>query len=663
MIVRNSDKSKVRLACWKPMRELLELASMFLAAFVVLGLAALVVLPFTGWSWLPATGSAAASKEEALGSLKGVPIPQPATLAEFVRDQTAAVELGKALFWDMQAGSDGIQACASCHFQAGTDRRSMHQVNPGSHAGDATVNLASLNAQLTTADFPTHRLRDPKDPESMVLFDSNDVVSSQGIYTGEFIDVVPGRAEELGSFSRDPVFIVNGQNVRRVEPIDTMTVINTIFNFRSFWQGRAQNIFNGVNLLGDRDPDAFVLKAVGPTQLEQVRVRLENSSLASQSLGALFSRTAMSYRGRTGPKIGKKMLSLTPLAMQLVQPEDSVLGPHSRAPAPGLSVSYEELIEDAFQPEWWDSELIVDGDGNLVQTPSQPLTTNEFTLPEYNFTLFFGLAIQLYEATLVSDDSPFDLFMEGDKDALTEQEERGLGIFKGKGHCAKCHNGPLFTMATVRQVSNARLDKIGLREGGNAIADKGFFDIGIRPTEEDLGNARLDPFGNPWSEALLAQRGLFVDDSPEGVATVEPGDEVAAAGAFKTPGLRNVELTAPYFHNGGQATLRQVVEFYNRGGDFENDNASNEIRRLGLSDEEIDEVVAFLESLTDERVQFQRAPFDHPQICIPNGHVLDGGLLAETILVEVPAVGRGGGDHNPTFAEGLEGEDLDPCPF
>ncbi len=636
------------------LRELLGLATVSLVALAVLSLAAFAVIPLTGWDWIPVVGASRSSAPEELGSLKGVPIPEPANLREFVRDREAAVKLGKALFWDMQVGSDGIQACASCHFQAGTDRRSKHQVDPGRHAGDTLVNLAPLNAQLTPADFPTHRLADPADRDSDVLFDTNDVVSSQGIFAATFVDIVPGQAEELGSFAPDPIFSVNGQNLRKVEPIDTMTVINTIFNFRSFFQGRAQNAFNGVNLLGDRDPDAFVLKAVGPTQADPVQVRLENSSLASQSLGALFSSTAMNYSGRTGPKVGKKMLSLTPLAKQLVHFEDSVLAPHSLWPEPGLSVTYEKLIETAFQPEWWDSDLVVDADGNLVEAPSQPLTTGEFTLPEFNFTLFFGLAIQLYEATLVSDDAPFDRFMDGDKNALTKQQETGLGIFKGKGQCSKCHGGPLFTNATVDQVSEARLERISLAEGGHAIADKGFFNIGVRPTAEDLGNARVDPFGNPWSEALLAQMGLFVDDSPDGVDNVEPDDRVAADGAFKTPHLRNVELTAPFFHNGGQATLRQVVEFYDRGGDFPNENVSGEIKDLNLSEEDIEALVDFMRGLTDERVRFQRAPFDHPQIFVPNGHVLGGpDLLAETILVEIPAVGRDGGERLPTFNEGL----------
>src|SRR5262245_21126879 len=64
-------------------------------------------------------------------SLSTVPVPRPSNLADFVRDESAAVVLGKALFWDMQVGSDGVQACATCHFRAGADTRSKNQVSPG----------------------------------------------------------------------------------------------------------------------------------------------------------------------------------------------------------------------------------------------------------------------------------------------------------------------------------------------------------------------------------------------------------------------------------------------------------------------------------------------------------------------------------------------------
>jgi hypothetical protein len=112
-------------------------------------------------------------------------------------------------------------------------------------------------------------------------------------------------------------------------------------------------------------------------------------------------------------------------------------------------------------------------------------------------------------------------------------------------------------------------------------------------------------------------------------------------GAFKVPGLRNVELTGPYFHNGGQATLAQVVEFYDRQSDFGDVNIefldSNMVFiLLGEADDE--PLVEFLLALTDERVRQEQAPFDHPQLRVP-----DGGTFAnEQPLVEAPAVGAGG---------------------
>jgi len=104
------------------------------------------------------------------------------------------------------------------------------------------------------------------------------------------------------------------------------------------------------------------------------------------------------------------------------------------------------------------------------------------------------------------------------------------------------------------------------------------------------------------------------------------------------PGLHNVELTGPYFHNGGKSTLRQVIEFYDDGGNFKNPTLSPLITPLGLSAPQQDALIAFLLSLTDERVRLQKAPFDHPQLFIPNG---DNPAGTDT-LVELPAVGAGG---------------------
>ena len=138
-------------------------------------------------------------------------------------------------------------------------------------------------------------------------------------------------------------------------------------------------------------------------------------------------------------------------------------------------------------------------------------------------------------------------------------------------------------------------------------------------------------------------------------------ERIAADGAFKTPGLRNIELTAPYFHNGGQRTLLEVVEFYNRGGDFHEQNIDDldpDIESLGLSESEKDDLVAFLMSLTDERVRSRCAPFDHPELFIPNGHFgnestvyNDGEGRARDQMLRLPPTGRDGGEPFPKFLE------------
>src|SRR5436853_4002057 len=88
------------------------------------GAAALIVALTTS------TAVIASTQNSLPQSLRNVPIPEPAHLEQYVADRAAAIRLGKALFWDMQVGSDGIQACGSCHFHAGADRRMKNQLNP-----------------------------------------------------------------------------------------------------------------------------------------------------------------------------------------------------------------------------------------------------------------------------------------------------------------------------------------------------------------------------------------------------------------------------------------------------------------------------------------------------------------------------------------------------
>jgi cytochrome c peroxidase len=625
----------------------------------------------------------ASEPSEALVSLKTVPIPEPSNLGEFVKSKPAAIALGKALFWETQVGSDGDQACATCHFHAGVDSREKNQLSPGllrvnassEPDPDSTFNAGKgPNSVLQPADFPFHKLADPNNRSSQVLRDTNDVVGSQGVSLAKFIDIVPGSAVDQVQVVPDPIFNVKGTNVRQVTERSTPSTINAVYNFRNFWDGRAQDEFNGVNPFGARDADAYVLKA--PTKqspLQQVKISLKNSSLASQAVGPPLNSVEQSATGRVFPDVGqkfdqikvkklpretgKKLKQLRPLGKQLVHPEDSVLGTLSRWPQPGLKdKSYENMIEDAFHPQWWDSKQIIKVDANGTRSFKQPqgaLATDEFTLMDYNFSLFFGLAIQLYESTLISNDSPFDRFMEGNSNALTVQQKQGKDLFEGKAGCINCHVGAEFTGASVNHVQDERIDHLTLANGGEAVYDNGFNNIGVRPTWEDLGVGGKDAFGNPLSESRLAQQGRFeslLNATPND--TVGANERIAADGAFKTPGLRNVELTAPYFHNGGQLTLRQVVDFYNRAGDFRENNIDNldaDIHSLGLSEEEKTSLVAFLISLTDERVRYERAPFDHPQLLITNGHpgdqnavTNDGTGQATTTVIELPAVGRNG---------------------
>src|SRR5262245_39402757 len=197
---------------------------------------------------------------------------------------------------------------------------------------------------------------------------------------------------------------------------------------------------------------------------------------------------------------------------------------------------------------------------------------------------------------------------------------------------------------------------------GNVI-DKGFNNIGVRPTDNDLGVGAADAFG-----PLSFTRRAFPGAPPATFDGAAVTKGFGVDGAFKVPSLRNVALTAPYFHNGDVLTLRGVVELYSRGGNVSPILAMDGtlIEPLGvpaLADDEIDAIVAFLESLTDLRVLYQRAPFDHPQIFVANGHPGDSRHTtdsdhdgrADDVMVEIPAVGAAGGPPLPGFLEGIFG--------
>jgi cytochrome c peroxidase len=589
-------------------------------------------------------------------SLKSLEVPEPPNLGDFVKDRAAAVTLGKALFWDQQVGSDGVQACASCHFHAGADSRTKNNVNPGF---DGTFFLGGPNTTRTAADFPLHKLSVTSDRLSTVLRDTNDIVGSQGVSYANFLSINPGNGKETGNLVSDPTFHVGLVNTRRATGRNAPSVINAAFNYNNFWDGRANYVFNGVNPFGDADANARIFVNDAASGLAPARVHIADGSLASQALGPPGSDTEMSYTGRTFPAIGKKMLELRPLANQVVDPTDSVLGSLSRATAtlsrPGLNTTYTALIQAAFRDQYWNatSQMVsIDGTGPHVIKKSGVGLPNNYTQMEANFSLFFGLAIQMYESTLISDDSPFDRFQEGDRTAMSSSAQQGLNLFmtpvddqtSAGGSCFACHFGPEFTKATVSNVGSIPflgdlpeqiVERMEMGDGGGASYDSGYYNIGVRPTEEDLGRGGNDPFGYPLSftkRALLNQTTPLPFENPIALCgdgkTACPVGRMAIDGTFKTPTLRNVELTGPYFHNGGQATLMQVIDFYTRGGDFHEHNVANldsDIQTIdGMTETGKRQLVDFLLALTDERVRWEKAPFDHPELIVPNGSPGDG---------------------------------------
>jgi cytochrome c peroxidase len=151
-------------------------------------------------------------------------------------------------------------------------------------------------------------------------------------------------------------------------------------------------------------------------------------------------------------------------------------------------------------------------------------------------------AIAAFERTVVSKDSRFDRWVAGDRNAINAQEFRGYKLFMAsdKGNCAACHKPPNFT-------------------------DNGYHNIGIAD-QGDAGRFKI-----------------------RAVAVLK--------GAFKTPTLRDIELTAPYFHNGAAKTLDEVVEHYAIGG-VDRSNVSPDVRKLELNAQEKADIVAFMRTLT-----------------------------------------------------------------
>jgi cytochrome c peroxidase len=478
-----------------------------------------------------------------LAPLSTVPVPQP--VGGDIRDRAAAIRLGKALYWDVQTGGDGLTACASCHYEAGTDTRLTNVLNPG---GDGQFGSGMV-------DGPGQTLKPGK-----ILND--DRVGSQGVVGSLFMEVDPDPAQAADRCVADQTAPFYAH--RRVTGRNAPPTLAAVFNRDNFWDGRANHGFNGANPFG-----ATPNGSAGPT--------VANASLASQAVGPANNPVEMACGGRpfNGPNsLAAKLLARRPLQFQEVSTSDGVLGDLA-APGTGLAVSsYQDMIAPAF------------GDALAADSINQ-------------FSRIWGQAVQAYESTLIPDRTPLDRFLGGDRTALTDSQQRGLDRFTGKGGCIRCHAGAELTDASVGLAAAAGL----INEDGG---DQGFHNLGVRPTDEDLGRA-----GCPGGACDGSGPGHF----PNSVSG-SPMDR----GAFKTPALRNVKLTGPYFHNGGMSSLEEVVDFYNRGGDFPNVEKARRIRPLSLDERDKAALVDFLRNgLTDCRVEQEQAPFDHPALPLPNG--------------------------------------------
>jgi cytochrome c peroxidase len=190
-----------------------------------------------------------------------------------------------------------------------------------------------------------------------------------------------------------------------------------------------------------------------------------------------------------------------------------------------------------------------------------------------------GRAIASFERTLVSGNSPFDRFLAGDRRAMSDAAMRGSLLFRGKARCAVCH--------TINQAYPFFSDQI-YRNTGVAAGHNNFDQIASEAMKRVKGDD---------AAMKLASLGKMEGSSELGRFMVT--GNALDLGAFRTPSLRNVELTAPYFHDGSAATLLDVVKFYVKGGN-ENPMKAWELMAVDLTDEEQSDLVEFLKSLTSD---------------------------------------------------------------
>jgi cytochrome c peroxidase len=213
------------------------------------------------------------------------------------------------------------------------------------------------------------------------------------------------------------------------------------------------------------------------------------------------------------------------------------------------------------------------------------------SVPEYQraFQSVFGRslngldlmrAIASYERTQFSFDSPFDHFIAGDKNAIDDSAKRGWELFNTRARCNKCHA----LTEKKREVTY--------------FTDNDFHNIGIGIIRHNVVAlaCQAESLINSGNAIAIDHAAIQTDMSALGRFLITKKD--ADIASFKTPDLRNVLMTAPYFHDGSQETLWDVMDHYNKGDGIHNPYLDEDIGPLALTEAEIDDVVAFLAALT-----------------------------------------------------------------
>lgn len=349
-------------------------------------------------------------------------------------------------------------------------------------------------------------------------------------------------------FQPEPTFGLNPQVTARTSP----SVFTAAYHQELFWDGRASSTFISP------DTGAVAIATGG--------------SLESQSLGPILSVVEMGHEGRTWTDVTQKLKHARPLVLATDLPRDM-------AAAVAGGVTYPELFTAAF------------GDAEIRAER-------------------IAFALATYQRTLTPDQTPWDLYEQGQSSALTPEQTNGLNLFLGEAKCSLCHTPPLFS-------------------------DDDFHNLGNRPYFEDIGRRSVT--------------GFFSD-----------------RGKFKTPSLRNAGLRSRYFHNGqnggpllgpefGGGPLGNVLLFYFLGGGDFDENLDSGLDPLGgpnaLTQAEMMDLRAFIEEgLTDPRVAAGQFPFDRPTLYsertddgiqrLGGGTPGSGGFTPEFFIEVAPAVGN-----------------------